>query len=185
TQHGFYVSQDEGNRWQPLRTNLPDTQVSDIWVDANDLAIATHGGGFYVLDNVNPLRQYAAAATSTDAYLFKPADAIRLGGGASIAYWVKKQPQSLKLEILDDKGQVVRTFEGAAPGAGRGARGGEAAGAGRAGQTGRAGGENTERTDRATPTGEDEEGGGGRGRGGPQTAAMATGLQRFNWDLQY
>jgi hypothetical protein len=79
------VSLDDGNRWQPLKTNLPDTQVSDIWVDANDLAIATHGRGFYVLDNVNPLRQYAAAASATDAYLFKPADATRFGGPASIA----------------------------------------------------------------------------------------------------
>jgi photosystem II stability/assembly factor-like uncharacterized protein len=179
TQHGFYVSLDDGNRWQPLKTNLPDTQVSDIWVDANDLAIATHGRGFYVLDNVNPLRQYAAAASATDAYLFKPADATRFGGPASVAYWLKKQPQSLKLEILDDKGQIVRSFEGRAPDAGRGARGSSGSG-----------GENTGRgqppADRATPTGEsDEEGGGGRGRGGPQTAAMALGLQRFNWDLQY
>jgi photosystem II stability/assembly factor-like uncharacterized protein len=180
TQHGFYVSLDDGNRWQPLKTNLPDTQVSDIWVDANDLAIATHGRGFYVLDNVNPLRQYAAAASATDAYLFKPADATRLGGPAGIAYWLKKQPQSLKLEILDDKGTVVRAFEGAA-----------ASGRGGAGRPGGPGGENAGRgqppADRATPTGEggDEEGGGGRGRGGPQTAAMALGLQRFNWDLQY
>src|SRR5262245_9836136 len=155
TQHAFYVSLDDGDHWQPLKNNLPDTQVSDIWVEANDIAIATHGRGCNVLDNGNPLRQSPAAASDTEAYLFKPADAIRLGGGASIAYWVKKQPQSLKLEILDDKGTVVRTFEGRAPEAGRGARGGEA---GRAGlpaeargqggraEAGRAGGENTERT---------------------------------------
>src|SRR5262245_21391504 len=127
TQHGFYVSIDDGDRWQPLRANLPDTQVSDIWVEANDIAIATHGRSFYVLDNIGPLRQYAAGAAATDAYLFKPGDAVRFGGAASIAYWLKKQPQSLKLEILDDKGQVVRTFEGAA---------GRAGGAGRAGQAG-------------------------------------------------
>ena len=41
------------NHWQPLSTNLPDTQVSDIWVDGQDIAIATHGRGFYVLDNVD------------------------------------------------------------------------------------------------------------------------------------
>ena len=197
TQHGFYVSLDDGERWQPLKANLPDTQVSDIWVDANDIAIATHGRGFYVLDNVNPLRQYAAAGAATDAYLFKPADAVRFGGGTSIAYWLKKQPQSLKLEILDDKGTVVRTFEGRAGGAGRA---GEAGRSGGVGETGRAAGLPAEARgqagradaggagrgeDRATPTGEDEEGGGGRGRGGPQTASMALGLQRFTWDLQY
>src|SRR5262249_17787901 len=96
SEHGFYVSLDDGDHWQALKSNLPDTQVSDIWVEANELAIATHGRGFYVLDNIAPLRQYAAAAAATDAYLFKPADAVRFGGGASIAYWLKKQPQNLK-----------------------------------------------------------------------------------------
>jgi hypothetical protein len=107
-----------------------------------------------------------------------------MGGAANIAYWIKKQPQSMKLEIVDDKGQLVRSYEGAVPGAGRG-------GAGRAGGSGRSGGGggggDTEPTDRPTPTGENEEGGGGggRGRGGPPTAPMTVGLQRFNWDLQY
>jgi hypothetical protein len=55
------------------------------------------------------------------------------------------------------------------------------------GRAGKTTGRGQPPADRATPTGEggDEEGGGGRGRGGPQTAAMALGLQRFNWDLQY
>ena len=61
--------------------NLPDTQVSDIWVEGNDVAIATHGRGFYILDNVAPLRQYGpAAVTATDAYLFKPGDRRRQAG---------------------------------------------------------------------------------------------------------
>jgi len=193
TQHGFYVSLDDGDHWQPLRTNLPDTQVSDIWVDENDIAIATHGRGFYVLDNIAPLRQFGTeATTATDAYLFKPNDAVRGGTAANISYWVKKQPQSLTLEILDDKGQIVRSFEGAAPtgragGAGRAGEAGRAGGAGRAGEAGGAGeaGRGGEPPiERATPTGESEEGG-GRGRGGPQTASIAVGLQRFNWDLQY
>jgi hypothetical protein len=104
----------------------------------------------------------------------------------------------MKLEILDSKGQVVRTFEGAVPGAGgrgrgRGATDGraeaaqggraaeaggraEAAQGGRAAEAGRGGNEEQPQT-------EDEEGG-GRGRGGPQTATMAAGMQRFTWDLQ-
>ena len=43
---------DDGDHWQSLSLNLPDTQVSDIWVEGNDVAIATHGRGFYILDNV-------------------------------------------------------------------------------------------------------------------------------------
>jgi photosystem II stability/assembly factor-like uncharacterized protein len=180
-EHGFYVSLDDGDHWHSLRLNMPDTQVSDIWVEANDVAIATHGRGFWILDDVNPLRQYGTSVTSTaDAYLFKPGDAVRAGGNARIAYWLKRPAQNLTLEILDGKGQVVRTVKGAAPQEGRPSTGsGQAAGRG-----GRGRGDG-EPVDRATPTGEnEEEGGGGRGRGGPATTSMATGLQRFTWDLQ-
>ena len=63
TQHGFYVSFDDGDHWQSLSLNLPDVPVSDIWVEANSIAIATHGRGFYVLDDIGPLRQYARTST--------------------------------------------------------------------------------------------------------------------------
>ncbi|MBI3491895.1 MAG: glycosyl hydrolase, partial [Acidobacteria bacterium] len=115
-EHGFYVSMDDGDHWQSLSLNLPDTQVSDIWVEGGDVAIATHGRGFYILDDVNPLRQYGAAVTATDAYLFKPGDAIRAGGVANISYWLKKPAEKMTLEILDSKNQVVRSYTGALPG---------------------------------------------------------------------
>ena len=57
TQHGFYVSFDDGDHWQPLKNGLPDTPVHDIWVEASDVAIATHGRGFY-----RPRRRGAAAS---------------------------------------------------------------------------------------------------------------------------
>src|SRR3954470_13686665 len=192
TQHGFYISYDDGDHWQPLRGGLPDTQVSDIWVDTNDLAIATHGRGFYVLDDVAPLRQFGTPVTSeANAYLFKPADAVRSAAPARITYWLKKLPQKLTLEILDSNGQVVRTFNGAPPAAGRGGRGR----AGEAGETTAGGAAGTAAptltntaapAETPTPTGEEEgEEGGGRGRGGPPTAPIAVGIQRFSWDLQY
>ena len=124
TQHGVYISYDDGDHWQSMRLNLPDTPVTDLWVEANDLAITIHGRGFYILDNVQPLRQYAANVTSTDMYLFKPGDATRDGGNATISYMLKSQPQKLAVEIVDSKGQVVRTINGAPPPAeGRGGRG--------------------------------------------------------------
>ena len=174
TEHGFYVSFDDGDRWQSLRLNLPDTQVSDIWVEANDVAIATHGRGFYVLDDVNPLRQYGSQATgAADVYLFKPGDAVRTAApGARIDYWLKKPAQNLTLDIVDGKGQIVRTIKGAPPREG---------GGGGRGERGRA----EPPVDRPTPTGEsDDEEGGGRGRGAPPTTSTAAGLQRFTWDLQ-
>jgi photosystem II stability/assembly factor-like uncharacterized protein len=188
-QHGFYISYDDGDRWESLSLNLPDTQVSDIWVEANSIAIATHGRGFYILDDLAPLRQSGKEMTAAgDAYLFKPADAIRGGGGAPIAYLLKKPAEKLTLDILDARGQVVRTIAG-----GRGGRGGR--GRAEAGAQpdaapppgGRAAGQ-AEAGRGAAPAAadEDQEGaGGGRGRGGAPTAPMTAGLNRFTWDQQY
>jgi hypothetical protein len=178
-EHGFYVSFDDGDHWQALQTGLPDTQVSDIWVEADDVTISTMGRGFYILDNVEPLRQYGANVTTANAYLFKPGDAVRSSGiGATISYYLKTQPQKLTLDILDGRGQVVRSFDGALPGAGRGGRGGRGEGRGQAAnaQAAAAG----RGSDELPP--DDEE---GRGRGGPQTANIAAGLNHFTWDLQY
>jgi len=116
TEHGFYISYDDGDHWQSLSLNLPNTQVSDIWLKGNDITIATHGRGFYILDNISALRQYGTAAvTSTDAYLFKPGDAIHSAEPAMIEYWLKKPAQNMTLDILDGAGKVIRTYKGVAP----------------------------------------------------------------------
>ena len=131
TQHGIYYSYDDGDTWRSLSLNLPDTQVSDIWVEENDLAISTHGRSFWILDEIAPIRQYAAAAAAEpDVYLFAPDDAIRSYSGASIRYWVKRPVKSLKIDIVDRAGTVVRSFDNttaAAGETGRGGRGGASA----------------------------------------------------------
>ena len=113
TQHGVYISYDDGDHWESLSLNLPDVPVSDLTVVANDLAISTHGRGFYILSDITPIRNYTPAAMTADAYLFPPPVAIRSAGGARIEYWLKKAPQSLTLDILDAKGAVIRTYTGA------------------------------------------------------------------------
>ena len=57
TERGVYVSFDDGDNWQSLRLNLPATSMRDLIVKDDDLAIATHGRGFWILDNITPLRQ--------------------------------------------------------------------------------------------------------------------------------
>jgi len=169
TQHGVYVSYNDGDRWEPLSLNLPDVQISDLIVEDHDLVIATHGRGFYVLDNIAPLRDARAITTTTDAYLFKPADAIRGTAGATLTYLLRKPAQDLRIDILDSKGQVVNSIVGAAPPA-RGRRGG--------GQPGEAAADQPDSEDATA-------GRGGRGgRGGP-TTTMAAGLNRTTWDLSY
>jgi photosystem II stability/assembly factor-like uncharacterized protein len=169
TQHGIYISYDDGTNWQPLRLNLPDTQVPSIIVEARDLVIATHGRGFYVLDNITPLRQYQPAmSTNLDPVLFTPDVAFRSTNGARISYLLKAPAKSLTLEILDANNEVVRTYTGVMPGEGRGGRGRGREGRGEA------------------PAAQEGRGAGRGGRGGqPAGPSMAAGLNSFTWDLQY
>jgi hypothetical protein len=189
TQHGVYLSYDDGETWGSLALNLPDTQVSDLIVEANDLAIATHGRGFYILDNIQPIRQFSVTEAASDApQLFAPGEAIRGTGGARISYWLKRPAKGLTIDILDASNQVVRTYTGTMPGEGRGrddGRGGAGRGTGEAGG-GRAaaGGVPTEAAGEEAQAAEGG-GGGGRGRGGAAGPSMAAGLNNFTWDLQY
>ena len=110
-QHGVYASYDDGGHWTSLQLNMPDTPVSDLIVKENELVIATHGRGFWVLDNAAPLRQVTPAiATSVDLYLFSPVVAYRSATGATINYWLKSPAKSVIIDILDAKGSVIRTF---------------------------------------------------------------------------
>ena len=77
TEHGIYISFDDGASWQSLKQNLPDTPVHDIKVEERDLVIATHGRGFYVMDNISPLRQWGMQTSTNELTLFKPQDALR------------------------------------------------------------------------------------------------------------
>jgi photosystem II stability/assembly factor-like uncharacterized protein len=160
TQHGVYYSYDDGDTWRSLSLNLPDLPVSDLIVTPNDLAISTHGRGFYILDHIGPIRQNSAAMAAADTYLFKPEDAIRSATNATISYVLRKPAQAMTIEIIDPKGTVVRSFNGgaaaAAPAGGAPAGGGGGRGGGR--------------------------GGGG---GGPAIASLATGLNSVLWDLRY
>ncbi|MFN2450115.1 MAG: WD40/YVTN/BNR-like repeat-containing protein [Candidatus Baltobacteraceae bacterium] len=61
TRSTIYVSLDGGGKWQPLTLNLPYVQVRDIAIDARqgDIAVATHGRSFWVLDNLKLIEQLA------------------------------------------------------------------------------------------------------------------------------
>ena len=111
TQHGAYISFDDGAAWQPLNTGLPDVPVADLVVEGNELVIATHGRGFWVLDNIAPLRQGTAEHLSAVAWLFTPPVAVRSGPGVTLSWWLKDKPRTARLEILDSTGGVVRTWE--------------------------------------------------------------------------
>jgi len=85
TELGAYVSFDDGDNWQSLQLNLPPTSMRDFAIHGDDLIVATHGRGFWVLDDITPLRQLTGQVAQASAHLFRPADAIRMHAGADYA----------------------------------------------------------------------------------------------------
>ena len=72
-----YVSFDDGDHWQSLRLNMPASSVRDLAIKDDDLIAATHGRGFWILDDITPLRQMEGAATGPD-FLFRTETAVRV-----------------------------------------------------------------------------------------------------------
>src|SRR5262245_31968536 len=135
TELGVFVSFNDGDDWQSLQLNLPATSNRDVAFKDNDLIVATHGHGFWVLDDISALRQLGSEVTTNDAFLFKPSDAIVLPiptddgtptqkdeawaenppTGAIIDYYLKSANGPVTLEIVNSAGQTVRRYSSADP----------------------------------------------------------------------
>jgi len=133
TEFGVYVSFDDGAGWQPLALNLPVVPVHDLAIKDHDLAAATHGRAFWILDDITPLEQLGGDVARAEQHLFTPRDAVRfrspgftperaltaLGtnppNGAIIYGYFKDKPQAeVTLDILDARDSLVRHFSSAA-----------------------------------------------------------------------
>jgi photosystem II stability/assembly factor-like uncharacterized protein len=115
TEFGLYLSVDDGAHWQRFQLNLPVTPVTDLRVHRKDLIVSTQGRSFWVLDDVSPLHQITEEVRKSAAYLFAPRTAYRGGAveGASLTYYFAELPEEdVKLEVLDEAGDVIRAFEG-------------------------------------------------------------------------
>jgi photosystem II stability/assembly factor-like uncharacterized protein len=115
TQHGVYISYNDGTNWLELNPNLPDLPIVDLIVEHNELAIASHGRGFWVLDNIAALRQATPHMADQKVVLFDPPAAFRSASGGALSWWFAEAPQEAKLEILDASGAVLRTYTPAEP----------------------------------------------------------------------
>ncbi len=134
TELGVDVSFDDGDRWQPLQLDLPRVSVRDVEVHGNDLVIATHGRGFWILDGIGPLRQIGTGDRLDETRLFQPSRAIRLHPatftgtplpkdeptapnppfGAWIDYVLATTPSApITLEVRDAAGELVRRYSSA------------------------------------------------------------------------
>ncbi|HTA54793.1 MAG TPA: hypothetical protein VK755_08640 [Candidatus Acidoferrales bacterium] len=128
TENGVYVSFDSGARWQPLQLNLPHTSVRDLIIHGDDAIVATHGRGFWILDDVEPLRELARGVIGP--HLFAPALTYRVRrstnsdtplppeeptgqnppDGAIIDYALASPASRVVIGIYDDSGRLVRRY---------------------------------------------------------------------------
>jgi photosystem II stability/assembly factor-like uncharacterized protein len=132
----IWFSIDDGDNWNSLRIDMPAISVRDIEVKdddycfCSDLVAGTHGRGFWILDDVTPLRQLADAKVAANAYVFKPEPGVRVRfgtndptpwppelpagenppPGAIVDYYLPSDAADVKLEFLDAAGKVVRTY---------------------------------------------------------------------------
>ena len=129
TENSVWVSFDDGDHWQSLQLNLPHTSMRDLWIHENDLIVATHGRGFWILDDMAPLRE-ASASLANSVHLFTPSPAYRIQRntntdtplppdepmaanpptGAIVDYFLPANANAVTLEILDAQGKIVRRY---------------------------------------------------------------------------
>jgi photosystem II stability/assembly factor-like uncharacterized protein len=136
TNRGIWITMDGGAHWQSLRLNAPATAIYDLEIqpDANDLVVASHGRGVWILDDLTPLQQWGHTQSSSPT-LFAPRDAYRMWqwgvvntftdppvppnefvgpnapNGAIFSYYLARTPKTVAIEILDARGNVVRHME--------------------------------------------------------------------------
>jgi photosystem II stability/assembly factor-like uncharacterized protein len=173
TEMGVWVSFDDGASWQALQNRLPVVPIHDLVVRSGDLAAATHGRSFWILDNVALLRQVTPDVTGAEVHLFLPRPTVRYtsrassiasnsaqsrarghGAGANpppgvvIDYFLDQAPEEeVVLRFLKD-GQLIRSF--------------------------------SSRTEER----EAQRGWGG-GPAGDRRASAVAGANRFVWDMRY
>lgn len=128
TEFGAFVSIDAGAHWVKFGTTMPTLPVNDLLVHPrdNDLVLATHGRGVWILDGASALQELTPAVAASKAALFtpKPADMIRYANlkahmgdmvfrgenpaaGATIDYWLGAAPADVAISIHDAAGVEI------------------------------------------------------------------------------
>ncbi|MBV8206113.1 MAG: glycoside hydrolase [Acidobacteria bacterium] len=136
TERAVYVSFDDGAHWQSLRLNMPASSVRDIIIKDDDLIAGTHGRGFWVLDDITPLRQLDSATAHKPLVLFAPETATRVRwdmnpdtplppdtpagqnppDGAILNYYLGSAASGpVTIQVQDSTGAVVRKYSSADP----------------------------------------------------------------------
>jgi photosystem II stability/assembly factor-like uncharacterized protein len=126
---GLWISVNRGQQWIELKNNMPTLPFNDLVIHPrdNDLVLASHGRGIWILDNINALQSLTPQALGSQATLFpiEPAEQIRYTNlkahagdmifrgenppnGAIIDYWLGREVERVELTVRDASGAVVQ-----------------------------------------------------------------------------
>ena len=117
----MYLSRDNGENWESIQLNLPVVPVYDMEVRGNNLALATHGRGFWMMDDLTLFRQEVAEPSSDAVRVYEPAPARRWSGnwasgvnapdGLVLRYRLPEDVEAVSIEVSDSLGQLIRRFD--------------------------------------------------------------------------
>jgi photosystem II stability/assembly factor-like uncharacterized protein len=131
TDKGLYISKDDGKSWFRFRNNLPPAPIYWLTIqeEFKDMVIGTYGRGFYILDDITPIRELDAASLNKDlhlfsqrpAYRFQEVQGIKTEGrtmttgsnppyGMDINYYLNVPAKEGKIEIFSKEGTLIRTI---------------------------------------------------------------------------
>ncbi len=91
TEHGLYISWDDGSNWVPWQSNLPLVPITDLIVKGSSLVAATQGRALWILDDLTPIRKLPEFSSNKNAFLFPPKKTYRMPG------WQSKNPANAGL----------------------------------------------------------------------------------------
>ncbi len=137
TEIGLFVSYNGGKNWSPMQLNLPITPITDLKIHQNDLIASTQGRSFWILDDLEPMRQLKGELPKDELLVFKPEESYRVSGGSAldkvseddeedgaafgtnpstgvVLYYSLPSPldtsAKLTLDISNEKGEIVRSY---------------------------------------------------------------------------
>jgi photosystem II stability/assembly factor-like uncharacterized protein len=128
TEQGMYISFDDGASWKSFQLNLPIVPITDLTIKDDNLIVATQGRSFWIIDDLTVLHQLNEEIANSEFYLFTPKDSYIMEGyyggkslkagenhpnGVMFYSYFKNKPdssQSIRLDISDSEGNLIRTF---------------------------------------------------------------------------
>ena len=114
TEHGVFISFDDGQKWYTFQQNLPDVPVTDIKIYRKDLILSTMGRSFWIMDNISPLHLFIPPGNNSGVIFFNPLDAYRSPErrGLYLDYFLPSEVSSAAIEIKNSNGQTLNTITG-------------------------------------------------------------------------